>query len=68
MSVAITTLTRGKLRAEKLGLERKLGDSWTLCDAVRDSGDLAKLSRYEDRWIEVLGEYETVCDELASRA
>lgn len=68
MSVAAVTMTRGRLRAEKIRLERALTEGWDLCDAVRDDGDPVKLARYEDRWIQRLGEYETVCDALASRA
>jgi len=68
MSVDPATLNRGRLRGEKVRLERTLGEAWDLCDRVAASGNAALLERYEDRWIVLLGEYETVCDTLASRA
>lgn len=64
----LTTLTRGKLRGEKVRLEQRLAAGWQHCDRARDAGEWDSLMRLEDFWIGLLGEYERVCVALASRA
>jgi hypothetical protein len=64
----LTTLTRGKLRGEKVRLEQRLVVGWQHCDQARDEGAWGRLTRLEDFWIGLLGEYERVCEALASRA
>jgi hypothetical protein len=68
MSGDLTTLTRGKLRGEKVRLEQRLAVGWQHCDRARDEGAWDTLCRLEDFWLGLLGEYERVCEALASRA
>ncbi len=59
--------TRGDLRREKLRYERLLPEAWDACDAMDASGNAVLATRYEERFLQRLGEYEAICQELRRR-
>ena len=52
--------------ARRLGLERRLDDGYQRIDqALRDGADVGA---WEDFWLQLLHEYERVCDDLGLAA
>lgn len=57
---------RDHIRGRRAGLERRLEDGYERIDqALRDGADVAA---WEAFWIQLLREYEAVCDDLRPAA
>lgn len=65
--LALARATRGTLRSEVLRYERLLHEAWAACDQVAAEGDTGKATRYDDRFLLRLGEYEAIVRELRRR-
>ena len=67
LPAGLARATRGALRSEVLRYERLLHQAWGACDQVAAEGDADKATRYDDRFLLRLGEYEAIVDELRRR-
>jgi hypothetical protein len=67
LPAGLARAARGELRAEKLRYERLLHEAWDACDAMEASGNTTMAIRYEERFLQRLGEYESICYELRRR-
>ena len=57
---------RDQIRARRQGLERRLEDGYQRIEEALRAG--ADVTTWEEFWIQLLAEYEAVCDELRPAA